>query len=57
MDFLKRDSFIYMGRIRLEFSWMGMTREQTKEPLRLLAIFDVWTEKVRTLVGTELGTE
>ena len=57
MDFLKRDSFIYMGRIRLEFSWMGMTREQTKEPLRLLAIFDVWTEKVRTLVGTEMGTE
>ena len=46
-----------MGRIRLEFAWMGMTREQTKEPLRLLAIFDVWTEKVRTLVGTEMGTE
>ena len=46
-----------MGRIKLEFFWMGMTKEQTKEALRFLAIFDVWTEKIRTFVGTEMGTE
>lgn len=46
---------MYMEKIKLEFFWVGMTKKQTKEALRLLAIFDVWTEKI-TLVGTERGT-
>lgn len=32
---------------------MGMTREQAKEALRVLAIFDGWIEKIRKFAGAE----
>lgn len=34
-----------MEKIKLEFFWVAVTKEQTKEALRLLAIFDGWRDK------------
>ena len=46
-----------MEKIKPEFWGVGMTEEQTKEALSVLAIFDNWAEKIWKFVGTETERE
>ena len=46
-----------MEKVKPEFWVVGMTKEQTKEALSVLAIFDDWIEKIWKFLGTETEQE